>query len=253
MYYRNANCDIFIGRGAGKELLDEIWNARKSVRIVSPYLSPKLVDQLIELKRRNIEVELITSSDIEDYRDIHERNITRLIIQNRETDEVAVLKRIKWRKAANVLSIIGFCLLFGLAVLGYYLRDIRIAYGLVPVVILSFIVQYLKQRIRNKRIYNYWYSKLFPFRVYMTPYVTGGRGTFIHSKIYIIDDRIAYLGSLNFTTSGTRYNYETRIKTEDSNAIRRIREEIHRIMHDVDFPEMDLQSWGKEIYDEPIN
>jgi phospholipase D/transphosphatidylase len=45
------------------------------------------------------------------------------------------------------------------------------------------------------------------------------KGYPLHSKIYIIDNKIAYLGSLNCTDSGFRYNHETRIKTKDKKFI----------------------------------
>ena len=37
MFYNGANCDIYIGKGAGKKLLNDIRNAQKSIKIVSPY------------------------------------------------------------------------------------------------------------------------------------------------------------------------------------------------------------------------
>ena len=77
--------------------------------------------------------------------------------------------------------------------------------------------------------------------------------TFIHSKIYLIDEKIAYLGSLNFTSSGTKHNYETRIRTEDPNAIQEVKEEINQLMNHSYLPERDLQLWGKQLYREPMN
>jgi phosphatidylserine/phosphatidylglycerophosphate/cardiolipin synthase-like enzyme len=87
----------------------------------------------------------------------------------------------------------------------------------------------------------------------MYPKQTYLSDTFIHGKIYLIDDQIAYLGSLNFTESGTKYNYETRIRTTDPNAIKEIKEEFHQLMNYSDLPEWDIQYWGKLLYQEPIN
>ena len=36
-FFNGANCDIYIGQGAGKKLLDDITNAKRSVKIVSPF------------------------------------------------------------------------------------------------------------------------------------------------------------------------------------------------------------------------
>jgi len=77
--------------------------------------------------------------------------------------------------------------------------------------------------------------------------------TFIHSKIYLIDDKIAYMGSLNFTSSGTKHNYETRIRTEDASAIKEIKDEFYQLMNNFHLPERDIQRWGRELYVEAIN
>lgn len=106
MFFNNANCDIYIGKGAGKKLLEDVRNAERSVRVVSPYLSPFLIKELIKLKKRNIEVELITSDDIEDYYGNYEKNITKLILQNRNTIDEAVEKRSKWKKIFKLLFIL---------------------------------------------------------------------------------------------------------------------------------------------------
>lgn len=253
MFYNGAKCDIYIGKGAGKKLLYDIQNARKSVKIVSPYLSPFLIAELIKFRNRNLEVELITSDNIEDFYANYEKNITKLINQNRETDQIAVEKREKWKDTSKILTYIGFGLLIILVAIGYYLKDPKITLGLIPIIIIFLVVKRYKNKIKNTRIYSYWYSQLFPFKVYMSPDKSDQSDTFIHSKIYLIDDKIAYLGSLNFTSSGTKHNYETRIRTEDPNAINEIKDEIYQLLNHSHLPEKDIQYWGKELYKEPIN
>lgn len=49
MWYNNANCDLYIGKGAGKKLIKDMHDAESEVKIVSPYLSPSLVKELIGL------------------------------------------------------------------------------------------------------------------------------------------------------------------------------------------------------------
>ncbi len=55
MFYNGANCDIYIGKGAGKKLLHDIRNAKASIKIVSPYLSPFLISKLISCQKQNLE------------------------------------------------------------------------------------------------------------------------------------------------------------------------------------------------------
>jgi len=233
--------------------LNDINNARNSVRIVSPYLSPFLITELIKLRKINLEVELITSDNIEDFYGHYEKNIHKLIHQNRDIDYVAVEQREKWKVVSKVLTYIGlglFAILIGVA---YYLKDIKVAFGLIPLLVIFLVVKLYRNKIKNKRIYSYWYSQLFPFKVYMSPDQNKLSDTFIHSKIYLIDNQIAYLGSLNFTSSGTKHNYETRIRTEDPKAIKEIKEEMYRLMNHSHLPERDIQLWGKQLYKEPIN
>ncbi|WP_299781279.1 phospholipase D-like domain-containing protein [uncultured Formosa sp.] len=253
MFYNGANCDIYIGKGAGKKLLADIRNARKSIKIVSPYLSPLLITELIKLKKRNLEVELITTDNIEDFNESYKKNIHKLIKQNIETDYIAVKKRQKWKDLTEILTYIELGLLTLLTGIIYYIKDVKVAFGLLPIVIIFLIIKRYKNKIKHIRIYTYWYSQLFPFKVYMSPNKTKLSNTFIHSKIYLIDDKIAYMGSLNFTSSGTKHNYETRIRTEDLNAIKEIKYEIYQLMNHAHLPERDLQRWGKQLYQEPIN
>lgn len=77
--------------------------------------------------------------------------------------------------------------------------------------------------------------------------------TFIHGKIYIIDDAIVYMGSLNLTISGTKHNYETRIRTTDYEAIKKVKDEFYDLFYNSSIPEVNIQSWGSHLYQEPIN
>lgn len=253
MFYKGADCDIYIGKDAGKKLLADIRNARKSIRVVSPYLSPFLISELIDFRKRNLEVELITTDDIEDFYRGNEKNIHKLIIQNRKVNKEAIEKRKKWNDSVKILFYINFGLLAILIGMAYFLKDIKVAFVLIPIVILFLIIKFYKNKIKNKPIYSYWYSQLFPFKVYISPDKTNLSSMFIHSKIYVIDDEIAYLGSLNFTTSGIKHNYETQIRTTDPHAIKEIKEELYQLMNHANLPERDIQFWGKQLYNEPIN
>ncbi|GET26140.1 phospholipase D-like domain-containing protein [Prolixibacter sp. NT017] len=253
MFYNGAQCDIYIGKGAGKKLMNDIRNAKKSIRVVSPFLSPFLITELISFRRRDLEVELITTDTIEDFNGNRKKIIHQLINQNRETDQEAVEKREKWKDISKILSYITIGLLLTLAGVVYFVRDIKMAFGLIPIVVLFLIIKLYQSKIKNQRIYHYWYSQLFPFKVYMSPDTSFQSDTFIHSKIYLIDDHIAYLGSLNFTSNGTTHNYETRIRTTDTSAIKKIKEEIDQLMNHSHLPERDIQMWGKQLYREPIN
>lgn len=252
-FFNGANCNIYIGKGAGKMLLDDIQNAKKSVKIVSPYLSPFLIKELIDLKRKRIDIQLITSDNIEDFREGNDKNILKLIHQETTKDPVATSTRNKWIVLNGRIFMTLLALCGAELTLAYFFRDQKVLWGIAPIFILLAVFFHLKWRISNKKIYLYNYVQLFPFKVYLSPQTTKSSDTFIHSKIYIIDDSIAYLGSLNFTSSGTKFNYETRIKTTDKAAVDKILEEFFWLFNDSNLPERDLQNWGRELYDEPIN
>ena len=253
MFFNGARCDIYIGKGAGRMLLEDIGRATKSIKIVSPYLSPHLIKELIAIKNRNIEVQLITTDNIEDFYGDYEKNIHKLIIQNREIDKEAEHLRNKWINITEILLYVGLGLIAIEIGLAYLLKDLKVIFGLIPIAVIFFIYILYKRKIRNKRIYNYWYSQLFPFRVYMSPKKTSESNTFIHGKIYLIDNEIAYLGSLNFTKSGTKSNYETRIKITDKEAVEKVKEEFYRLFNHSHLPEKSIEEWGWQLYEEPIN
>jgi len=253
MFCNNAKCDIYIGKGAGKKLMEDMQNARKSIKIISPFLSPFLIKELINSKNRGVDIELITVDGIEDYKDPSYKNIYQLIRQHRRTDEKAQNKRNRWRKIANLLLVGIVMLTITTFFLFIYLKDTRILYGVILILLLLFVRYVYKKNIKKKRIYYYSYSQLFPFKVYMSPEKHPHSDTFIHGKIYIIDEAIVYLGSLNFTASGTKYNYETRIRTTDLETVKKVRDEFYNLFHYSEIPEIDLQLWGRSLYKEPIN
>lgn len=253
MFYNNAVCDIYIGKSAGGKMMQEIRNAQRNVKIVSPYLSPFLIKELIYLHSKGIKIRLITTDEIEDFYG-YDKNIHKLIIQHKHTDEKAKQTR------DNLISLSG-TLLFAMIALGvvliplmYLLNNFKFAFGFIFIALLFFLRDSVVKKIKKTKVYRYTYKQLFPFKVFVSPNSGNSTNkTFIHSKIYIIDDEIAYLGSLNFTGSGVKENHETRIRTTDPNAVAKIIEEVKEVFYHSNLPERDIQFWGSQLYDEPMN
>ncbi|UYW02386.1 phospholipase D family protein [Flavobacterium agricola] len=253
-FFNGVNCDIYIGRGAGKKLLDEINKAKKNVKIISPYLSPSLMKELIQLNEKGIEVNLITSDKIDDFYGNYEKNNYKLIKQHRSKDVKAERIRNKWIQIHMFLlyGIIG--LFLGMITLLNFTKNLKFLYLTFPILLLFIIKNNFQKRIKNYRIYSYSYSKLFPFKVFVSPHKSGVyEDMFIHSKIYIIDDELVYLGSLNFTDKGTKSNHETRIRITDKEAILKVIEEYNSLFYNSNLPERDAIYLGRELYREPIN
>ncbi|MFC4094865.1 phospholipase D family protein [Euzebyella saccharophila] len=242
-----------MGTGAGTKLLKEIGNAQRSVKISSPYLSPKMVDELVWLHKKGIKVTLITSDkfDIRSYR--QERSIQPLVVQNRHLDESANRIRNRWLFTQKVLIVGSIVLTLFLVVLSIFSYDSAYIYGLGIALLLFLCSRYARRKTKHIKIYLYTYSSLFPFKVFVAPDSYQINDMFIHGKIYIIDGHTAYLGSLNFTESGTKYNYETRIRVTDTEAVRKIEEEFDALYDHPDLAFFGLEQLGKSIFKESFN
>ncbi|SDQ13780.1 PLD-like domain-containing protein [Chryseobacterium soldanellicola] len=253
-FYNNAICDIYIGKSAGKKLLGDIRGAKKNVKIVSPYLSPFLIKELIYLHSKGIDINLITTDNIEDFYGGYEKNIHKLIIQNKLVDDNAKQSRDHLVNMSKTLLFAIIGLVIALFAIMYLLKDLKPAYGFIIVGLMVLIRENMIKKIRTTKIYSYVYRQLFPFRVFVSPNKYGAfNETFIHSKIYVIDDEIAYLGSLNFTGNGIKENHETRIRTTDYYAVNKIVEEVNELFFNSNLAERDIQFWGSQLYGEPIN
>ncbi len=253
MFLNNTNCDVYIGTGAGKKLMEDIENARCSVKILSPFLSPFLVRKLIDLHYKGIHVQLITTDTIEDFYGDRKRNIHELIHQHIHIDREAEALRNRWKK---IKQVVNWSMILFIGLLGWFaleFKDLRTVGLLIPIALLFLTGQFLKSKINGKRVFSYTYEQLFPFKVVVAPDKAGFNDLYLHGKVYLIDDKIAYLGSLNFTASGTKSNYETRIRLSDKASVQKIVDEFDRLLSDEKLSEVCIQSWGNLLYQEPIN
>ncbi|HEA21112.1 hypothetical protein LCGC14_2221990 [marine sediment metagenome] len=253
MWFNQAKCDIYMGTGAGTKLLQELANAQKSVKIASPFLSPNMVGELIRLHDQGIKISLITSVSSYDDSQRQERSLRPLVLQHRRLNHRAKNSRRRLKRIRRILQIIGILSIAFLLYRFYATTAWAYLYALPFPLLLLGITGYFGRRIRRKRVYSYSYSQLFPFRVFGTPEPGRINSMFVHGKIYIIDGRTAYLGSLNFTESGTKYNYETRIRVTDIEAVNKIDGAFEELYHHDELDFLGIEEWGKRFYMEPIN
>ena len=90
-------------------------------------------------------------------------------------------------------------------------------------------------RFKTIRTYYYQYSWRFPIKILLS----GISNKYVHSKIYIIDDKIAYVGSMNFTERGMRYNHEVRMKTKDEEVVGKLSTEFDSLFTDTAYASID--------------
>jgi len=233
--------EIYIGRGAGTMLKKDLDNAKSSIKIISPYLTASYVEDLLRLANAGVSVTLITSNEIKEgdgnYSSLSHKD---LIKQERHTDE----KKRKLRSQGMKYSLIALILPLMLLVFHSYF-----GFAVATIVIGIIFVTYY-----NKKIYSYSYYSPIKLKIVPDEYHDRENGKFfVHSKVYVIDERVAYVGSVNYTNKAFKYNYETITKVSSVNAVKDISQEVNRLFLDKDVNSKDIQGWGKELYLEPQN
>ena len=79
----NESVEVYLGQNSGKQLSEDLLNAKSEVLIISPYIDETKLNELINLKNRNINVRLAFS----DLRKEQYKQILRMLIhQNKETN-----------------------------------------------------------------------------------------------------------------------------------------------------------------------
>ena len=252
MWCNQAKCDIYIGSGAGTKLLKEMRSARSSIKIASPYVSRALMEELIALHRSGLEVHLITTLGSQEGDERQLQSIRPLLFRRRHLSKKNSTCRRIYNMAA-IASLVGAIIALGLILKHYLLMATNLSLPLLLLPLLLFwIFTVFRKKAGIKSRYSYSYHSHFKLRIFSN-YNLGGRpATFIHGKIYIIDGKVAYLGSLNFTDRGTRYNYETRIRVQDKEAVTLITQEYDSLFHCSLGHQPDLADYGKRLFGEPI-
>lgn len=249
---------IHMGISAGKQLLEDIHAAREEVTVLSPFLNTEQMHLLLKLHEQNVRVTLITALchnmignlEGDDFR-------AELIKQFKRKDPEAQHKKESLKGLITFLyiALLAF-ILAGIYTYFYYYVYAQICM-LLLVLLTLFVLFAAASELRNTNIYRYSYKTIFPLKIFIDPRnqkIKNSSKHFIHAKVFIIDQRVAYLGSADFTCSSLSSNYESIIRTEDREAIQELLSEVKRLYNssseDMDF--VNIEEWGKMIYDEPL-
>ncbi|MFA6022738.1 MAG: phospholipase D-like domain-containing protein [Candidatus Pacearchaeota archaeon] len=228
--FSNKN-HIYIGREAGKEIHEKIKTAKKSVKIVSPYLSPNYIKDLISLHKKGIKITLVTCDNIEinSYSDF---KISDLVKTEKVEDNKLKKSLLKWFIWLFVGAVISVVIALVLPIL------IILAGILFIASIISLVSSFLILG------YSFKYEPIFRIKVFDSTTGKNPRSTeLIHSKIFVIDDEIAFLGSTNFTYSGFKTHYETTIKVEDKSAVQDISAEVEKLYSSTELKAKSIEEW----------
>lgn len=255
----DVTTEIYIGKNAGQRINNELKKAKENVRIISPFLSSNLIDNLIELKNNNVNVKLI-STDNNFHENYDARTLRKIIKQERILLEDE--KKTRGRFYRSFWILLGIFILLTAAIyaglikylpLGRYFGHVYLTIGA-----LSFV---LYGKYRNYRIYKYKYYSIFDGFFVVSPRNMSDyqkrnypKNTFMHGKVYIIDDRIAFIGSLNFTNAGFFENLESCVTIRDPDTIANMIIFFENILQkEEELLKVDIAAYGRKLYPEPIN
>jgi phosphatidylserine/phosphatidylglycerophosphate/cardiolipin synthase-like enzyme len=254
------DADLYIGQNAGKTIEYHIAHAAKSIKIISPYLSEGLVQLLIAKQNQGVDVALLTSDDKRHFNNPENSKLLRdVIIQNQyENDKKQEIR--KW-----ILRVIGVIALACFAVISvmFILHKLEVLVSseyfikiLIPIVVVEIILIVIWKKIR---IFTYTYRTPFPLIFVIDPWNMSKyeksvytNNAFFHVKLFIIDVKKAFLGSVNLTTKGMLYNVESCIAIENQINVQRLSDYFDRLF-DQDYFKEDMAYYGSLLYREPIN
>jgi len=222
---------VYIGTNCGEEIEDQIQNACKSIKIMSPYVSEEKLDLLLKAQEKGVDVTLVTTNSFEDRNAGKYKNdlFRKFIKIYPYVDEDKQYFKKKW----IFYNFLGILILVGLVIAGFS-ETIQILNNIWVQIFIGILIVNRLFRIKalsEINVNSAKFEKAFKKIKLCNVNFTGARTNFktIHSKIYVIDSKAAYLGSMNFTNSGFRDNYETRIKIEDIRDIGRFSRLIDEI------------------------
>jgi len=232
---------IHLGKNTGKPILAAMKNAKGSIRVLSPYLGAALVDVLLAKAAEGLDVRLTTSTEFEER---GEASAKRLIIQKRRSRPAARLLR----ALGSLLAVTVFFASLAATGLGHARgpEELRLAWTAAPPALLLFLL------LRRLRVYSYEYQARIPMVCVVSPNTDGrGPGRFLpHAKLYIVDEEVAFLGSVNFTRAGFASNYESRVDVRDPAAVFALADEFDRLFADKETARRDLADIGRAVYEE---
>jgi phosphatidylserine/phosphatidylglycerophosphate/cardiolipin synthase-like enzyme len=241
-----SRCEFYLGQNAGTELLQDLQRARRSIVIVSPFLTAGLLERLSERQAAGVHITLATTTD-------PGRGVSRALVEQiRHTDERAMERRINGMRAATAIMAVMVA-----AALWFATQQQWQALGAALLILVAAGFGY--KRAEAMRVFSYSYR--YPYsavRVFESPFGNGHpaqhpRRMFVHSKAYVIDEQVAYLGSLNFTSSGMTHNFESCVRFTEPAAVQRILAMVDSLCTSEWWETRDAAAWGRELYPEPAN
>ncbi|MDG4475596.1 phospholipase D-like domain-containing protein [Thiovibrio frasassiensis] len=239
--------NIFIGQNAGDDIYHCIKSAKRTIKMVSPYVSPEYIDLLLDATARGVRVLLRTGSDMANNVEKRGEIYKKIITQQQHLDTDSQKRRKDWMLFSALLIVTSIVV----GVVGYNTNHHKLLWSFATTPVFLFFFNSVKQI----RIFNYTYDTRFDFGVFVSPYdqKIDDKHFFIHSKLYVIDEEVAFVGSVNFTKVAFRHNYECCVKLNDDLVVSGISNEIDHLTRTEGIFYRDISEIGRIIYPEPPN
>ena len=216
-FLEGISCDIYVGKKAGISVRNAIQKAKKSITVISPFLSGNMItEDIFSSLNKDVQVNII-SKDNEKIYPFLRKNLFKYHSMPGFGKFILLLGKLILTMFYLILSIAA------LEIFTLFLFDVSFIKSVFPItkanllaltIFLGLFTFFLRTVIKNNEFY---YSLRDNFNIHIL-----SKNYDLHSKIYIIDNKIAFLGSLNFTDTGFMLNHETCIKTTDKTAIKHL-------------------------------
>jgi phosphatidylserine/phosphatidylglycerophosphate/cardiolipin synthase-like enzyme len=240
---KGAKTNIYIGKNAGKRVRNHLKKASSSIGIISPYLSSELIADIREMQDSGVNVHLVTTSEI--LNAPKSGNIIRELVRQFRTVRH---KSLKTRKIALLIRWPIY-----LAILASFYFTYKGNISIWQSGIFSVVALIILNRLLNIRVYDYYYETALKVTCLLSPGTVGyGNGVSLcHTKLYLIDGKTAFLGSLNYTWSGVKYNTESCIEVLDRESVQDLKKYFFEVFNSEQ--KMDLAKLGPRYFREPKN
>ncbi len=266
---------IYCGCSAGKDIKWEIKKAKEEVIVVSPYVKTDMLNTLCDLSEKGVKTRLFFSKpnkqainamssfekikDEEKTKENHKKNHDKekqRYAKAKEQHKSLNYKLVKQQKLEN-LSTISIFMMFTITLFSFSIINNILVNAVSLLLLVISVGLNLFTRINMHKInkslsaidtsYNYieeteeYITKLNKIVDYNYIPEKEGLMPFIHAKIYIIDSKILFTGSTNYTENGFKNSIESRVKIMDKDVVQKFRKELVKAL------EERVEIYGKEL------
>ncbi len=248
-----GDIEMFAGKNAGKRILKDLFATENEITVISPLIDKIRVSDLFILARKGLKVKLAFDT-------LHALGknsvLKNLISQEIETDMEATLDKISKKRWLNIFVIVFATI--GVSGLGYCAYDFKlnpengINFVHIGIGILGFlaamILEVFRQLVIRRKVNTYTYTKRIDFK-----YFKGNlKENYLTARIIIIDDKIAYLTSMDFTRESYEDRHEHWTRFTNSDKIKELKSLTDRIFASDNNLNTYQVSWlAKKLYKEP--